>query len=286
MDVEELIQKKKIPYRQQGADFVVPCLNPEHDDSNPSMRIDKITGIFHCFSCGYKGNIFKFFDAPVSFLDQRRNKLKKKIEDSIISSVGLNMPKDLLLYEGNFRDIKPETYKKYSAFTHHESQYVGRIVFPIEDITGRINAFIGRHMDSTVTPKYMIFPPKAKLPVFPAKANPIMGKIVLVEGIFDALNLLDKGMSNAMCCFGTRNIDVYKLSMLKVQGVIGVDILFDGDVAGREAAENVAELCDKVELINQVVRMPDGLDPGGLPFDRVQNLKEYLYGEPNESGVN
>ena len=32
--------------------------------------------------------------------------------------------------------------------------------------------------------------------------------------------------------------------------------------------------------------MPDGLDPGGLPFDRVQNLKEYLYGEPNEGGVN
>ena len=69
-------------------------------------------------------------------------------------------------------------------------------------------------------------------------------------------------------------------------GVIGVDILFDGDLAGREAAENVAELCDKVELINQVVRMPDGLDPGGLPLERVQNLKEWLYGEPNESSAN
>ena len=95
MNVEELIQKKKIMYRQQGADFVVHCLNPEHDDSNPSMRIDKITGIFHCFSCGYKGSIFKYFDTPVSFLEQKRARLKSKIEDRRTESVGLTMPKDL-----------------------------------------------------------------------------------------------------------------------------------------------------------------------------------------------
>ena len=89
-----------------------------------------------------------------------------------------------------------------------------------------------------------------------------------------------------MCCFGTRNIDIYKLSVLKVQGVIGVDILFDGDQAGREAAEAVVELCDKVELISQIVKMPDGMDPGGLPKERVQKLKEWLYDEPNESSIN
>ena len=35
----------------KGKDYVVSCLNPEHDDKNPSMRIDQITGIFNCFSC-------------------------------------------------------------------------------------------------------------------------------------------------------------------------------------------------------------------------------------------
>ena len=286
MNVEELIQKKKLVYRQQGADFVVHCLNPEHDDSNPSMRIDRITGIFHCFSCGFKGNVFKYFDAPVSFLEQKRAKLKKKINDRRTESVGLTMPKDLMAYSGNFRNIKPETYEKYEAFTHHESQYVGRVVFPIKDITGRVSAFIGRHMDSTAVPKYMIFPPKAKMPLFPSHANPILGRVILVEGIFDALNLLDKGLSNAMCCFGTRNMDIYKLSMLKVQGVTGLDILFDGDTAGREAADSIVELCDKVELLSQVVQMPEGLDPGALPEDRVKNLKEWLYDEPEEHSIN
>jgi DNA primase len=79
MNVDEILHKHKIVYRNQGADYVVACLNPEHDDSNPSMRIDKITGIFHCFSCGFKGNIFKYYDTPVSHLEVKRNKIKQKI---------------------------------------------------------------------------------------------------------------------------------------------------------------------------------------------------------------
>ena len=62
MTVEELLIEEKIKFKQSPADFVVHCLNPEHDDTNPSMRIDKITGIYNCFSCGFKGNIFKLFD--------------------------------------------------------------------------------------------------------------------------------------------------------------------------------------------------------------------------------
>ena len=61
MNVEELLQSKHVPFMPKGKDYVVSCLSPEHDDSNPSMRIDQITGIFHCFSCGYKGNRFCAF---------------------------------------------------------------------------------------------------------------------------------------------------------------------------------------------------------------------------------
>ena len=40
MTVEELLEQQKIPYKVSPKDFVVRCLNPEHDDHNPSMRID------------------------------------------------------------------------------------------------------------------------------------------------------------------------------------------------------------------------------------------------------
>jgi DNA primase len=277
MNVDEVLHKHKVVFRNQGADYIVGCLNPQHEDSNPSMRIDKITGIFNCFACGFKGNIFKYFDAPVSHLEVKRNNIKKRIEEVRAQNIGLIPPADIMPYIGNFRSIKPKTYVKFGAFTHHESQFIGRVVFPIADITGAIRAFIGRHQDRTQIPKYLIYPPKSKLPLFPQSAVPILGRVILVEGIFDAINLHDKGLTNAMCCFGTQNIDTYKLSMLKFIGVRQVDIMFDGDTAGREAAEKVADLCEQVELLAYIVKMPDGIDPGDLPKDRVKKLKEYLY---------
>ena len=63
MIAEELLQSKGIQYQVSGKDAKIHCLNPEHDDTNPSMRVDRITGIFHCFSCGYKGNLFTYFAA-------------------------------------------------------------------------------------------------------------------------------------------------------------------------------------------------------------------------------
>ena len=73
MKVEELLQEKRIDFKISGQDYVVKCLNPEHDDNNPSMRIDSITGIFNCFSCGFKGNLFKHFGAAANFLEIKRD---------------------------------------------------------------------------------------------------------------------------------------------------------------------------------------------------------------------
>ena len=81
MTVMELLEERKIPYKVSPRDFVVKCLNPEHDDNNPSMRIDRVTGIYNCFSCGFKGNIFKFFDAPSNPLDIKRENFRRKIQE-------------------------------------------------------------------------------------------------------------------------------------------------------------------------------------------------------------
>ena len=59
MKVVDILQERKLEFKVSGRDYLVRCLNPEHEDRNPSMRIDNITGIFNCFSCGYKGNLFK-----------------------------------------------------------------------------------------------------------------------------------------------------------------------------------------------------------------------------------
>ena len=80
MIAEDLLREKGIHYELSGKDAKILCLNPEHDDTNPSLRVDRITGIMHCFSCGFKGNLFTHFGAPSSPLEVRVHKLKEKVE--------------------------------------------------------------------------------------------------------------------------------------------------------------------------------------------------------------
>ena len=110
MDVEDLLKSNQIPYIPKGKDFVVSCLNPEHADRNPSMRIDQVTGIFNCFSCEFKGNLFSHFGQKPNRMEIKRQLLKKKIAEVRAQTVGLQMPEGYMPYVGNWRNIKPETY--------------------------------------------------------------------------------------------------------------------------------------------------------------------------------
>ena len=278
MKVVDLLQERKIEFKPSGRDFLVKCLNPEHEDKHPSMRIDTITGVFNCFSCGYKGNLFKLYGAPSNFLDIKRQRLFDAIEEKRSSSVGLPFPKGHTPYIGNWRNIRPDTYKHFEAFLHHETQFVGRVVFPIRDITGKVVAFNGRHMTLSEKLKYMIYPPQAKLPLYPSKVKPIKGRVILVEGIFDMINLFDKGLSNVICCFGTNNVDIDKLSILKMQDIMGIDIIFDGDDPGQRAAENIKVLGERTGFVTRNINLRQNIDPGSLAGEQITNLRERLYG--------
>ena len=275
MNVQDLLVEKQIPFKAKGQDFVVQCLNPDHDDSNPSMYINQTTGLFHCFSCGYKGNLFNHYGRTVNQLQLKREIMKKKIAVKMAESIGLSMPKDYNPYVGNWRNIRPETYKEFDAFLHISDVFRDRINFPIRDISGKIVAFQGRHTAGG-TPKYKFSPPGAKIPLYPL-SKPRAGEVLLVEGLFDVLNLYDKGLRNAVCCFGTNNINEDKLKMLSIQGVSRVGVFFDGDDAGQKAAERIIGMCEKVGLLARNIHLKD-MDPGALTEPQVKTLERRLYG--------
>ena len=279
MIAEELLQSKGIQYRLSGKDAVISCLNPEHDDTNPSMRVDRVTGIFHCFSCGYKGNLFTYYGAPASPTEVRIHRIKEKIQKVKSETVGIQLPKDRLKWKGGgFRNISEETLDIWDAFTWNVPQFENRIIFPIRDITGKTVSLIGRSLDDFSKMKYYIYPQGAEMPFCPAKVKPIQNRVILVEGIFDALNLWDKGLKNTVCCFGTQQVNWVKLSLLKLQGVQGIDIMFDGDEAGRQASEKAKEIAEKLEMSARIVKLRDNIDPGNLTKPEIQRLTEKLYG--------
>ena len=278
MVVTEILDKHNIPFTVKGQDYVVSCLNPEHEDNNPSMHIDQQEGAFHCFSCGFKGNVFKFFNVDKNWQDVRVSKLRNKIAGIKAASTGLKLPPGAVPYTRHFRDIDKRTLAKYGAFTQ-DKDFNGRIVFPLPDITGKIRAFIGRYTDSNAHPKYMIKPSGAELPLFPAIVSPIKGSVILVEGIFDALNLIDKGLNNAVAVLGANNLQLDVLKALKLQGVHTIYTMFDEDDAGRKATLTVQRLLVEDFIISDDTRLelPEGLDPGDLSATDIKHIKENLY---------
>ena len=281
MIAEELLKEKGIPYTISGRDAKIMCLNPEHDDSNPSLSVDRVTGIMNCFSCGFKGSLFRHFGAPKSPVEVKIAMLKDKIQRVRADTVGIQLPADRVEWQGGgYRNISEQTLKIWQAFTWDHDQMAGRIIFPVRDVSGRTVGLVGRsltQMDGR--PKYMNYPHGAALPLIPAKVKPINGRVILVEGIFDALNLWDKGLKNTICCFGTQKVDQTKLSLLKLQGVNGIDIVFDRDDAGAKAAQQIKGLAESMDLSVQVITLPESVDdPGNMIDQQVKGLKKRLYG--------
>lgn len=276
----DLLDERGIPFTVKGQDAIISCLNPEHDDSNPSLRVDKVTGIMHCFSCGFKGNLFTHFGAPESPLEVKIHRIKEKIAKARAQTVGIQLPEDRIEWKGGpFRNISEETLKIWQAFTWSGNpKFEGRIIFPIRDLTGKTVALLGRSIVGSPKDKYYIYPHGVKMPFTPAKVKPIQNRVLLVEGIFDCLNLWDNGLKNTVCCFGTQQMDWVKLNLLKLQGVQGIDIMFDGDEAGQKAAEQLQTIAEKLELSVQKVKLKDGVDPGSLSPDQCKRIKERLYG--------
>jgi len=267
----ELVERQQIPYKLSGRDILIPCLNPEHDDANPSMRVDSITGIFHCFSCGYKGNILTRFNVAVSKLHTSRERLKEKLENIKTETVGLSIPENAVYWEKDYRNISAATYKKFKAFTYESEEFSNFLVFPIYDITGKISCFVGRNLDDFAKPKYKVYPRKAYVPVYPMTAKPIMGSIVLVEGIFDMLNLHDKGITNAMAAFGTQTISEEKLKLIQLLGVQTIYVFFDGDEAGEAAAAKLKDIIFNLGMKSENIYWKDR-DPGSLSALQIERL--------------
>ena len=276
MNVEELLNTKDISFIPKGKDFLVRCLNPEHEDRNPSMRVDQITGIFNCFSCGYKGNLFTHFGQKANKMELRKQLMRKKIDEIRFQSSGQQKPQGYMPYVGNWRNIKQETYKDFEDFIHAGKDFNGRICFPIRDRSARIVAFQSRTTGDQL-PKYLNTPPGAKLPLFPI-VEPLQGRIILVEGIFDVINLHDKGLTNAVCCFGVNNVTEEKLQVLTVSGVEGIDVFLDNDDAGQAASKKIREMCESLDIDTRNIAFGDkNLDPGALAQTQVDKLKSKLY---------
>lgn len=282
MDVLQVLKKYGTEIKYKGNSYLIPCLNPEHDDKDPSLRIDKNSGSMHCFSCGFKGNIFTYYGIITNYSSIRIKKLKEKLLKVKADMTGLDIPAHSMQWTKEFRGVSAETMKAFGAFYNNTvPEMLGRVVFPVRDISGKIQVFMGRHTMSDEHPKYVAYPRHIPLPMYPAKVPDSFNSIVIVEGIMDMLKLYDNGLRNVVTSWGTSTLihkAESKLLFYKMHGIKKIFILYDSDVAGVKAAkqlESVIQESQSLDLDVEVLPLEEG-DPGTMSKEDINILKEYI----------
>ena len=286
MEVEKLLQTKKINFTPRGRDYIIHCLAEDHEDNNPSLHIDKESGAMHCLSCGFSGSIFRYFNIDVSQIDIKIRRIKEKIER--LKEVSINIPlMASYLKDEDFRGISAKTIEKFKSFRVDTiTELEGRICWPIIDINDNIKYIHARYEHSNLKDKYRNYPVNSEKILFPQTPEIIDDSIILVEGFIDMLNLYDNGLTNTVCAFGAtltakKDIGGQKVIKLfsnyKLLGVNKIYIMFDGDDAGRNGANSLRNALESNYII-KVINMKEGDDPGSMARKQVIKLKERLYG--------
>ena len=170
-------------------------------------------------------------------------------------------------------------------------RFRNRIMFPIRDVNGRTIAFGGRvipelddgesakYLNSNGTPIYKKSQQLFGLDV--ARRSVTSQKNILVtEGYMDVLTLHQFGYTNAVAVLGTSFPDeqVKRISELAKN----VELLFDGDAPGREAA---FKACGKLLVRGiscQVVLFPQGDDIDSLLKEQGKEVFEILRQQSTE----
>lgn len=163
-------------------------------------------------------------------------------------------------------------------------RYHGRVMFPIQNLTGKVIGFGGRILvndPEKKSPKYQnspeseIYDKKQTLyGIFQARsAIAKQDECILVEGYFDVLRMHQVGIENVVASSGT-SLTIEQIRLVK-RYTSNITMLYDGDAAGIHAAIRGTDMILAEGMNVRVVVLPPEHDPDtfakDFPLDYVQN---------------
>lgn len=292
-DIFTSLNKQGIEYvsnPNKKSEILIKCVSGLHEDTNPSMRFDLDKNIFHCFSCGFGGSYKKLLKAigeDTSLeLETKQTYKVKKLKDKLHAKyfkLDIELPADYINLNFDFKGVDATTIKEFEAFTTNQHGLSDYICFPVYQ-SGKLRFIEGRYKllnVKTNSPRYMRKPTNAKVSdlLFPLDKIKDKSHLILVEGLFDMLNLWQHGYKNVVCIFGTNNFKQEKAKILDDIGCKRVTIFMDNDISGRKAAEIIQSLLEAKDIETTIIYPPDGRDPGDMSKEELMTLfgEEYDY---------
>ena len=183
---------------------------------------------------------------------------------------------------------KPDLLEKAGLIKNRNGIYYdvyrGRVIFPIQSMTGRILGFGARILKSNDrSPKYINTPEneiyiKHKVLYGMYQSRQAIGKqdeCYLVEGYTDVISLHQGGVENVVASSGTSLTE----DQLRLIGQLtkNLTILYDGDSAGIKAALRGLDMALSQSFNVQLVLLPEGEDPDSyIQKSGAQKFNDYV----------
>jgi len=285
--VMRALQRARIPYREGGRRLVhIWC--PFHQDrETPSLVIytNESPPSWYCFGCRAHGTWESLAEAI------RAGKLDKDWEDP---KAGRNLLEDLKglvslepclppltrpWQDGDYREFSGTTLARIqSRWWYDEIDRVRRLVWPVWDMGGDLVGWVGRDLDNLEGSerKYRNMPHmEAVTTLYPLPLDHKYPErtVILVEGITDALRLLQLGLP-ALAILGTAwsRTRTWLLHLLSIHRVV---LAFDPDDAGEEAKQKIGRQLSREFGSENVFEWewPDGKDPGEAELEVIEQLR-------------
>lgn len=289
MNILELLEAKGIDYISKGGEeYAIVCptqhLHAGGQDSKPSCNINIVKEVCQCLSCGFKLNQVGMHKWLLGEdLDEFQMKgmelaaVFKKLETPQVSLIEEDkevfFPVGEPWTEDGYRNISIETYTRLGAVKVTRGRYSNRICFKI--IVNGVLVGVDARALGDEQPKYLR---NSKATVRRNWAYPYdivkemkPKKVLLAEGIFHAVNALDKGFP-ALCYFGAHNFSQDKVMMLLALGVDEVIVCPDPDIPGWQAAERICAALGewfKVTVADMTPYYESGKDLGDLTKEEI-----------------
>ena len=285
MDILSILSDKNIPYKKTNnpSTILVQCTSGLHEDKDPSLSYHLGKNLFQCWSCGFRGAGAKFLQSigivtkvPIETKQTFKiEKMRQKI-NNLLNEGEVRLPAIRHAVEFPFKGISEETLQDFEVFLTPELGLEDYVCIPVYQF-GKLKFIEGRlRLKDPKRSKYYRRPTgvSASQILFPLDRLEKTKEIILVEGIFDMLNMWQHGFRNVLCIFGTQNFGQKKIELLDQIGITRAHVMMDGDSAGTRANLTIQKILESNNIQTRVVNLPEGKDPGELSrYELEQILK-------------
>lgn len=149
----------------------------------------------------------------------------------------------------------------------YSDMYVGRIMFPLYDVSGRIVGYSGRIYNKEDTSKYIntretkIFKKGEILYNYHRAKESCRKKnqVIITEGFMDVIRCHSVGITNVVAAMGTAITKEHIILIRKLAR--DIILCFDGDKAGAKATESCINMLLENKITPKIVRLEENLDP-------------------------